>query len=471
MTWIDITTSYYWNRPAVGIIRVEFEILKSVFDLESDEYGYFRFDNELEEFIKVDKEGVKTVIDKISNPYRDETARIKCVNNIENVKKDSLFQYRKYEFRHFSKLIIKNIFYMLLSFVNPSFHGKITNKFIHLKILIKHFFHRFKKKKNNFEYSEDILSKESNNEKISIFSNHDKILSLGATWNYSQYYKSLYNIKKNLNIKLYSISYDLIPIYYPQYCLDNVVAVFHKLYYDLCWMSSHIFCISKSTQNDLNNFIKETGCPKPQLSIVNLGSNIIDSEEFKISEKIEKFLEGKEYILYVSTIERRKNHQLLYSLVSYWIDNKITDFPEIILVGMPGWGTDELMKDLELNYRVKNKIHILNHINDSELSYIYNKSLFTVYPSYYEGWGLPVAESLTYNKFCIASNTSSLPEVGQDLIECISPYDLIEWSNKILFYFNNRDELRSREINIKKNYKEILWKQLTDDILERVKSN
>ncbi|MBC7943033.1 glycosyltransferase, partial [Candidatus Saccharibacteria bacterium] len=63
----------------------------------------------------------------------------------------------------------------------------------------------------------------------------------------------------------------------------------------------------------------------------------------------------------------------------------------------------------------------LHDASDEELSWIYDHSLFSVYPSHYEGWGLPVAESIAHGVPCIASNTSSIPEIAGDLIPYFSP--------------------------------------------------
>ena len=87
--------------------------------------------------------------------------------------------------------------------------------------------------------------------------------------------------------------------------------------------------------------------------------------------------------------------------------------------------------------KLKEKILVLKGINDEELSWLYRNCMFTAYPSLYEGWGLPVAESLRYGKFCIASKISSVPEIAPDLTKLIDPLDAMEWYNTIKFYITS----------------------------------
>jgi len=74
---------------------------------------------------------------------------------------------------------------------------------------------------------------------------------------------------------------------------------------------------------------------------------------------------------------------------------------------MIGWGVGELISDLTLDPASKVDLNV-ERVNDDELAFLYQRCLFTIYPSLYEGWGLPVAESLRTGKFCIASSTSSV---------------------------------------------------------------
>ena len=82
-------------------------------------------------------------------------------------------------------------------------------------------------------------------------------------------------------------------------------------------------------------------------------------------------------------------------------------------------------------------VTMLHRTSDAELAWLYAHAAFTLYPSWYEGWGLPLSESLAYGKTFIASDTSSLPEAGQGLGIHLDPYDLVSWGREVLRLTND----------------------------------
>ncbi len=224
-------------------------------------------------------------------------------------------------------------------------------------------------------------------------------------------------------------------------------------------------CISRNTLHDLEGFLFSVNGHRPSLEIITLGENLNVSTGV-LSEKVDATCQ-KSYILYVSTIEVRKNHETLYRAYKELIEAGGRDLPRLVFVGRQGWKVDSLLSDLHMDRAISGLIITLDQVNDSELSYLYRHSLFTVYPSLYEGWGLPVAESLAHGKFCIASSASSLPEVGGDLVEYIDPCDLPAWVERLAYYFDNPEALRDREAKIRSEYRPRTWSETTRKIVDR----
>ena len=112
----------------------------------------------------------------------------------------------------------------------------------------------------------------------------------------------------------------------------------------------------------------------------------------------------------------------------------------------------------------------LPKVNDRELRWLYRRCLFTLYPSHYEGWGLPVAESLIYGKHCICSNASSLPEVGGGLVDYHDPLDALGCQALIERTLFEPGWLSEREARIRREYRTTSWKdshRQTMQILDR----
>jgi glycosyltransferase involved in cell wall biosynthesis len=158
----------------------------------------------------------------------------------------------------------------------------------------------------------------------------------------------------------------------------------------------------------------------------------------------------------VSTIERRKNHEVLYRAWVRLREAGITP-PRLVCVGMRGWGVTDLMHDLQLDPRVQGDIILLDHVDDSELAWLYRHCAFTVFPSLYEGWGLPLVESLAWGKFCLASQAASLPEAGGPWAEYLDPWDLPQWVERLGYYMANPDAVAAHETRIRRDFQAPRW--------------
>ncbi|SUB16009.1 glycosyltransferase, MSMEG_0565 family [Pantoea agglomerans] len=126
---------------------------------------------------------------------------------------------------------------------------------------------------------------------------------------------------------------------------------------------------------------------------------------------------------------------------------------------------NDFITDLSLDPRIKGKIIQLNNISDPELTLLYKNAWFTLYPSLYEGWGLPVAESLAFGKYCLASSAASVPEVAGDLLDYIDPWDVLGWAEKIRYFIDNPDAIKQREKRIEAEYKSTKWSETAASVL------
>ncbi|HMB08316.1 MAG TPA: glycosyltransferase, partial [Isosphaeraceae bacterium] len=89
--------------------------------------------------------------------------------------------------------------------------------------------------------------------------------------------------------------------------------------------------------------------------------------------------------------------------------------------------TGDLLTRIRTNPAVKDRIRIFDNLGDAELAWLYRNCLFTVFPSLYEGWGLPVVESLALGKPCICSTAPAVVEASQGMATALDPLDLPAW--------------------------------------------
>jgi len=133
---------------------------------------------------------------------------------------------------------------------------------------------------------------------------------------------------------------------------------------------------------------------------------------------------------------------------------------------MHGWGISEFLGDIANDPRTKGLITIMNHVTDEELSLLYANASFTAFPSLYEGWGLPVAEALSYGKFCLCSDQGSLPEISGDLLNYLDPWNVQEWADCIQELVENPQILEKKERLIRSNFKPDRWIDCVSSVFE-----
>ena len=142
----------------------------------------------------------------------------------------------------------------------------------------------------------------------------------------------------------------------------------------------------------------------------------------------------KKFILCVGSIEPRKN--LLGLLKAYeMLDVELKKEYKLVLAGFKGWENQEIMNIINNN---KQNIHYLGFVSDIELSKIYNLASCFIYPSFYEGFGIPPLEAMACGTPVIVSNSSSIPEVCGDAVLYIDPNNTKDIMTKITTLLLNK---------------------------------
>lgn len=466
--WLDVSTILHWQRPAVGVVRVEAECVKFALSQADEAYHFCRFDS-TRGFSEVSAADVRAALSRISaSERREPVATAK-----QSMPLLSASGHRNWEqyVRHSALQVINKLpgrlrqpVFNFIRARKPSFKAALQGV-REFRTAIKAFFRPVQDGTPEQLVPAAPLKRPLHGALAEVlpFSRHDVYLSMGADWNHGDL-SHLYSLKKRHEFKVVLFCYDIIPIKFPHLTLDWVAEVFVRYFYNIAWCADEVLCISECSRNDLRVFLTELGTPIPPMSVVRLGCQLPAAAADSISPDVTQ-LRAVRYILFVSTIERRKNHETLYRAYTRLVDQGEKDLPLLVFVGMPGWGVNDFMADLRLDPRTAKLIKVLNHVTDAELGALYESAYFTVYPSLYEGWGLPVAESLAAGKFCLASGTASIPEIGGDLIEYIDPWDVPKWAERLRWYSRNPWDVVERSKKIQAEYQPTQWHQTGAEIV------
>jgi glycosyltransferase involved in cell wall biosynthesis len=231
-------------------------------------------------------------------------------------------------------------------------------------------------------------------------------------------------IRKKRNIKSFLTVYDLIPILFPHFFSFNEVAKVGKALNNLN-SDSWIFCISNSTKFDLCNYLPNLDPSK--ISVAHLAASdlfYVCNDFIKMNSiRLKYSIPDAPYILSLSTLEPRKNiAHTIRSFLNLVQQENIPDL-HLVLTGAKGWNYDAIFSEINSNPSLKDRIVLTGFVPDEDLAPLYSGALAFVYPSFYEGFGLPPLEAMQCGIPVITSNTSSLPEVVGDAGLMVDPKD------------------------------------------------
>lgn len=183
------------------------------------------------------------------------------------------------------------------------------------------------------------------------------------------------------------------------------------------------------------------------------------------AELLKKYDISSNYVLFVGTLQPRKNIARLIEAMSIVLKTSKEKELQLVVVGKKGWLYEEILAAPE-KFGIKDSVNFLDFVPTEDLPSLYEHALCYVLPSLYEGFGLPVLEAMKYGCPVITSNVSSLPEAGGDAAEYINPenvQDIAEKIEKVVDSEKLRKEMREKGY---KHIKRFSWEKAAKETLD-----
>lgn len=268
----------------------------------------------------------------------------------------------------------------------------------------------------------------------------DTLVLLGASWGLDDFHRDLSAAKAG-GVRIVSYIHDLVPLRASEHVTRSLPVHYDNWLGRMAELTECFMVNSGQTGHDLGRELARRGA-SPVIRHVPLAHEFVeppevrtiprsaDREDRAISDKV-RTAARLPFALFVGTMESRKN---VWGLAQVWrrlISTHKLSAPRLVMAGTRGQFIGDFDALMTTTGNLGGYVQIIESPTDAELAFLYRASLFTVYPSFYEGWGLPVGESLWFGKTCVTSSIAAMPEVGGDMCDYADPHDLNDLYRKV----------------------------------------
>lgn len=296
------------------------------------------------------------------------------------------------------------------------------------------------------------------------------LITLGTSWWLQNYFLKVREAKRRFGVRYAPFVHDMIPVMAPEHCVEGLVRDFMSWALGVFAHADGFLTNSTASRDDLMEVARRLGVTTApeRVRVVRLDGDVRKPQAARDQSVLARHaLTPGGFMLFVSTIESRKNHlEALSALQRLLREHGPERVPKLVCVGGRGWLNDGVHARLRADPALARHVLILSAVPEAELDALYRACRFTLYPSLYEGWGLPVTESLCHGKVVLASNRSSIPEAGGDLAVYFQPGDLdglTEAMERLSFDDAWRELLERR---IRERFRPRPWAALGRDMLD-----
>lgn len=285
---------------------------------------------------------------------------------------------------------------------------------------------------------------------------HDTLICSGAGWTHNDI-GGIAAAKRKGGFRFVLFCHDVIPLLFPRYFIPADVEA-HRQYWDCALPATDLVILSSRTvAADVRAYCDSRGLALACTGVCPLGADAPGAEAASLPSSLER---GR-FALLVSTIEPRKGHRTIYEAWLKLLEDGIPQRAQFKLVfaGRIGWMVDDLMRDLRADSRTAGTLEVFTDADDGRIAALYGGAAFCLYPSRYEGYGLPAIEAFRYGKAVLASTGGALPEIIGDLSPCLDPDDGGAWRRMLQMWIEDPAARVPYEERIRTSFRHPDWEE------------
>jgi glycosyltransferase involved in cell wall biosynthesis len=285
----------------------------------------------------------------------------------------------------------------------------------------------------------------------------DTLVCAGAGWTHNDI-AAIAERKQKVGFRFVMLCFDIIPMMFPHYYKSADVEA-HRDHCRRAFAAADLVIFnSRTVEADVRAYCGTAGLALGATAVCPLGA---DPRVPATAKALPAVLECGRYALLVSTIEPRKGHRLIYDA---WVRLLEAGIPQrsrfkLVFAGRKGWMVDDLMRDLRRDPRIASTIEIFTDADDATVSTLYRNAAFCLYPSRYEGYGLPVVEAFRHGKAVLASTGGAVPEVVGGFSPCLDPTDVEAWRQMLETWIEDPAARAVYEAHIRTSFHHREWNE------------
>ncbi|RUR07059.1 glycosyltransferase family 1 protein [Legionella sp. km772] len=270
-------------------------------------------------------------------------------------------------------------------------------------------------------------------------------------------YPNYFNQLKRLGIKTIIMIHDLFPITHPEYSDPSYAKQFETNIRLSLKYASGLLCVSKNTQNILAQYVRLNNLHSP----LTIPTHLAPGFEAIVAAKTAPL--AHPYFVIISTLVARKNHLLLLYIWRKLVDDLGAQAPKLVIIGKRSSECSTTLALLDRCNQLKQYVIELT-ATDEELQNYLNHARALLFPTFAEGYGLPLIEALSTKVPVLCSNLAIFKEIAQDIPDYIDPIDGKAWMDMILDYAQENSLHRKAQMQRLSQFKIPTWEEHFDRV-------
>lgn len=263
---------------------------------------------------------------------------------------------------------------------------------------------------------------------------------------------------KATDVKPIYMLHDLIPITHAEYCRPGGEEKHARRLYVMLNSAAGIIGNSNVTLKVMSAYATSGSMPTPPTLKAWLGAPPLPSSDAKANDF------NRPFFITLGTIEGRKNHLMLLTVWQRLVKKLGASTPMLLIIGQRGWQSEDVLSILDAKGELEEHVVELSRCEDTELAYYLSEARALLFPSFAEGYGMPLIEALGIGAPVIASNLEVFHELAGSIPEYLEPSDIDGWQAEVERYTKIGSLERAAQIERMNGYVIPTWAKHFEEV-------